>query len=319
MLTTEPTGAVLGATARGIDLARPLSAAPKVVAGIGLLLAIAGAVASPDRGPWDEAARRIWVPLPDWLVVTAVAALSIAILVFLVMARPWRRMRKEYDQDTFYDEPQPIPRWLSVLLLLVSLTQCAVIAGGILWLAQSYSMLVPDLGRLMIGNVMAPTEAEVPAVPASSVTTGLVGTLLLLIGFGSLGVVLWVFFADRLRPKPLAFISRAAPLTAAVEESLDDLRKEPDARTAILRIYGNFERALAAVSLPRRPWQTPIEFMRTALAKLALPAKAVARLTALFELARFSAHAITSAQRDIALQSLIEIRETLDRGKEAER
>jgi hypothetical protein len=197
------------------------------------------------------------------------------------------------------------------LLLLVSLIQCAVIVGGILWLAQSYGFQIPDLGRFFVANFLTPSDGQAPAVATSSVTTGLVGTLLLLFGFGSLGVVLWVFFADRLRPQPIVFMSRR-PLTAAVEESLDDLRREPDARTAILRIYGNFERALAAASLPRRPWQTPIEFMRTALAKLPLPAQAIARLTALFELARFSGHAITATQRDTAWQSLIEIRDTLD-------
>jgi hypothetical protein len=287
--------------------------APKVVAGIGLLLAIAGALASPDGAPWDEAARRIWVPLPDWLVTTALSALSIAILVFLVMARPWRRMRKVDDEDTSSDEPEPIPRWLSALLLLVSLAQFAVVVGGILWLAQSHSAFVTDLGRLLLGSFMAPSDGEVPAVATSSVTTGLIATLLLLAGFGSLAVVLWAFFGDRLYPQPLALMFRPGPLTAAVEESLDDLRREPDARTAILRIYGNFERALAAASLPRRPWQTPIEFMRAALGKLPLPAQAVARLTTLFALARFSRHAITAAQRDIAWQSLIEIRDTLDR------
>jgi hypothetical protein len=294
------------------DKPAPVRLAPKVVVGIGFLLMIAGALASPDGGPWDEVARRVWVPLPDWLVTSAVAALAIAILGFLVMARPWRRMRRDDEEDTTHDDPEPLPRWLSALLLLLSLIQCAVIVGGILWLAQSYSLVIPDIGRFFIDNFLTPSDGEMPAVATSAVTTGLIGTLLLLLGFGSLGVVLWVFFADRLRPEPLALMSRRVPLTAAVEESLDDLRREPDARTAILRIYGNFERALAAVSLPRRPWQTPIEFMRTTLGKLPLPAQAIARLTTLFELARFSGHAITAAQRDIAWQSLIEIRDTLD-------
>lgn len=297
----------------GPDKPAPVWLAPKVVAGIGLLLAIAGALAPSDGGRWDEVGRRIWVPLPEWLVATAVTALAIAILVFLVMARPWRRVRKFDEEDTFDDEPQPIPRWLSALLLLVSLIQIAVIVGGILWLAQAYSLVIPDLGRLFVSTFLTPSDGEVPAVATSVVTTGLVGTLLLLIGFGSLGVVLWAFFADRLRPQPIAFVSARVPLTAAVEESLDELRREPDARSAILRIYGNFERALAAASLPRRPWQTPIEFMRAALAKLPVPAQATRRLTALFELARFSGHPITAAQRDIALQSLIDIRDTLDR------
>src|SRR5688500_4855873 len=99
--------------------------APKVVAFTGLLLALAAALASPEGRSWDEAAKRVWVPLPDWLVTTVVASLAISILAFLVMARPWRRMRQAEPEDTGEDEPEPLPRWLSALLLLLSLIQCA--------------------------------------------------------------------------------------------------------------------------------------------------------------------------------------------------
>ena len=41
------------------------------------------------------------------------------------------------------------------------------------------------------------------------------------------------------------------PLVEAVDESLEDLRAEPDARRAIIRCYARFERAAAAAGLQR--------------------------------------------------------------------
>lgn len=56
--------------------------------------------------------------------------------------------------------------------------------------------------------------------------------------------------------------------------------------------------------------------MRTVLGKLPLPADTVARLTSLFEIARFSQHPVGPAERENAWRSLAEIRAALDRGKE---
>ena len=106
---------------------------------------------------------------------------------------------------------------------------------------------------------------------------------------------------------------RLGRLAAAVEDSLEDLRREPDARAAIMKIYRNFERVLAAAALPRRPWQTPVEFMAAVLGKAPLPPDPIRRLTGLFELARFSRHPVGAAERESAWRSLIEIRAALER------
>jgi hypothetical protein len=97
-----------------------------------------------------------------------------------------------------------------------------------------------------------------------------------------------------------------------VEESLDDLHLEGDARRAIVRCYARFERAAAAAGLPRRPWLTPGEFMREALARLPLPRAAVPTLTGLFELARFSDRPLGARERDRAVDALTEIRRAMD-------
>jgi len=58
---------------------------------------------------------------------------------------------------------------------------------------------------------------------------------------------------------------RPSRLSEAVQDGLDDLANEPDARTAIIRCYRRFERVAARASVPRAPWQTPEEFMRETL------------------------------------------------------
>jgi hypothetical protein len=89
---------------------------------------------------------------------------------------------------------------------------------------------------------------------------------------------------------------------------VEDLRSEPDARRAIVRCYARFERAVADSGVERKPWSTPMEFMREALRRLPLPRTAVPTLTGLFELARFSHHPLGPSERDQALEALDEIK-----------
>jgi hypothetical protein len=102
-----------------------------------------------------------------------------------------------------------------------------------------------------------------------------------------------------------------AGLDKAAAESLDDLLRETDPRNAIIKCYGRFEAVLAAAQVPRTPWQTATEFMRSVLKRCPLPHLAVWELTRLFELARFSEHRLGTRERDIALGALASIRQAL--------
>ena len=63
---------------------------------------------------------------------------------------------------------------------------------------------------------------------------------------------------------------RRAPevLAAALDESLDDLRADPDLRRAIIAAYARMETALAAAGLPRHPAEAPLEYVERALLTL---------------------------------------------------
>ncbi len=104
----------------------------------------------------------------------------------------------------------------------------------------------------------------------------------------------------------------ACEIAAAAAETIDDLtRPGGDAREAIIRCYARFERSLALAETKRAPWQTPMEFMRTALGALPLAPADVASLTRLFEIARFSRHPLGEDERDRAWDALVSIRKSL--------
>jgi hypothetical protein len=295
------------------DRALQFRLGPSLIAGFGLSLALAGVLASPEGTPIERVATRVFLSLPDWLIVTAGAGFWIAGLVLVaVVLAAGRRQRQSEDEYDLSRQPQKTSPLVVVLLVLLALAPGAIMGGVLVWLALSDVSVVPGPGGITLGDPGAYGPDEPPIVPASPLTTGLIGALALLAGLGSLGFALWLGLAGRLLPPPGAAEDQPARLAQAVEESLDDLRREPDARAAILKIYRHFERALAGAAVPRRPWQTPTEFMRAVLSRLPLPPSAVRSLTGLFEIARFSRHPVGEAERDSAWRSLTEIRATLD-------
>jgi Domain of unknown function (DUF4129) len=114
---------------------------------------------------------------------------------------------------------------------------------------------------------------------------------------------------NRLAPRT----RRPAPevLAAALDESLDDLRADPDLRRAIVAAYARMETALAAAGVPRHHAETPLEYVERALLTLDTSASAVRRLTDLFEWARFSHHEPEPSMRDEAVDALIAVRDEL--------
>ena len=169
------------------------------------------------------------------------------------------------------------------------------------------AILALGAGAGSAGGTRARRRAAAESAPA--LVTWSFAVLAVFAGLGALGLALWVSLGARLaRPDDDDGGPAASPLEAAVDDSVEDLRAEPDARRAIVRCYARFERAAAASGVERKPWSTPMEFMREALRRLPLPRTAVPTLTGLFELARFSHHPLGPSERDRALAALDEIR-----------
>jgi uncharacterized protein DUF4129 len=96
-----------------------------------------------------------------------------------------------------------------------------------------------------------------------------------------------------------------------LEETLDDLIREPDPRKAVIAAYGKMERTLAARGLPRDEHEAPGEYLERILDAVGASGHAVRRITKLFERARFSEHDIDQAMKDDAIESLTGLRAEL--------
>jgi hypothetical protein len=106
-------------------------------------------------------------------------------------------------------------------------------------------------------------------------------------------------------------LRREQLVSLALDESLEDLRNDPDLRRAIIAAYARMEGVLAGVGLPRHPSEAPFEYMERALASLETSAAAAERLTALFEWAKFSQHEPGPEMRDDAIAALVAVRDEL--------
>jgi hypothetical protein len=141
--------------------------------------------------------------------------------------------------------------------------------------------------------------------------------VLLLVGAG---VGTWVAFreAGRRRKRRArgtsdeAFVGELATL---LDDTLDDLRAEPDPRRAVIAAYARTERALGGYGFPRRPFEAPLEYLDRIAAPLherqPSARRLVFELTHLFERAKFSSHAIDAEMKDDAIRTLAALRDEL--------
>jgi len=113
-------------------------------------------------------------------------------------------------------------------------------------------------------------------------------------------------------PTPLADqASVGEELAASMTDAIDDLEAEPDPRRAVIAAYARMESVLARRGLRRRLSETPLEYLQRVLLGLTGRKDAVARLTSLFERAKFSRDEIDGAMKQDAIGALRELRDDL--------
>jgi hypothetical protein len=122
-----------------------------------------------------------------------------------------------------------------------------------------------------------------------------------------------VFLRVRPTPPPKPGGTLEEDLADAVDTTIEDLRRERDARRAVIAAYANMERVLASHGLERRRAETPLEYLARILRGLEVREHAVRSLTQLFEYAKFSAHEIDAAMKEQAIGALEKIRDDLRR------
>jgi hypothetical protein len=127
----------------------------------------------------------------------------------------------------------------------------------------------------------------------------------------AIGVAAAAFVVVRRREPARPRRAAAEALLLALEQTLDDLRAEPDPRRAVIAAYAQMEHALARAGLPREPSEAPREYLDRVLPGVGAGAASVERLTALFERAKFSPHAIDGAMKEEAIAALESLRDEL--------
>ena len=277
--------------------------------GVGLLLALAATV-GPLPPASGEPGASVTVRLPDAVRTVVVALLALSAILLLAMQRPRRPAEDDPLSSRAY---QQRPVWAAVLSLLPILMLVAA-AWYLVWnraagedahpIERAFTAIAGFLDFLARSR-KAPTS-----VPFFDLT---IAALVLVVAVAIFALMVLLTLAERLETWwGGRATGAAAPPLADRFGDRDDLRAEPDPRMAVIRAYGRFEHALANARLPRAPWQTPAEFMRTTLARLPVPVLPVERLTALFEIARFSDRPLGADARTAACDCLDEITTALE-------
>ena len=168
-------------------------------------------------------------------------------------------------------------------------------------------------GETTVTPPTSPDPAETVYEPQFTwVPAFVVGALVLI------GVVAWLLAARRRRGPVGRDETVARELAAALDDSLDALRAEPDPRRAVIAAYARLERVLAAHQLERLESETPNEYLSRILDDLEVERRSVRRLTDLFTEAKFSQHAVNAEMKEEAIEALTTVRDELRARRDAE-
>jgi Domain of unknown function (DUF4129) len=270
---------------------QPARVALLALAAAGLLaLVAAGAARGPLRGgggrpvfPADLVASLLAL-----LLVAAVASLLLAVVVLA----PDQRLRT----------PRSHRRSLLAALLPLALVLGLWLFGEPLGLLDRFRP-----GGATTSTLPALDAADPPVQPADP------GPLPLLVAGAAVvamaAIVAAGLLADRRRRGPPRTATER--LVELLDDTLDDLERDPDPRRAVIAAWARMERGLAAAGLPRRPAEAPFEYVARVLAASPVRPDHVHRLTGLFERAKFSHHTIDQAMRGQALAALQAVRSDL--------
>jgi hypothetical protein len=274
-------------------------AALLALAATGLLALVAIGAA---RGPLGSGAGRPAFPsdlvatLVLLLLVAAIATLVLAVLVLAPDQRllPPRRRRRNGI--------------LAVLLPLALLLAVWLFREPIRLLGERMRE-GPPFSTLPVLEAPEPSVTPAPPGPLPLLVAGLVVVAMAAIVAAGL-------LADRRRRVPPR--TPAERLVELLDDTLDDIERDPDPRRAVIAAWARMERGLAAAGLPRTPAEAPFEYVARVLSASEVRPDSVHRLTDLFERAKFSRHTIDHAMRQDAVAALRAVRSDLAAAVRAE-
>jgi hypothetical protein len=280
---------------------RPLKAAALALGIVGLLILVAMAARGSHPGTDGEVATRA-VPnsvQDGFVTLLALAYLAgiVAIVVLFFRRRPWHAPEDSH--------------WLRNFVTVLVFCALATLIGTFAIKHRND----PNAQRTQPVSGQPSTTTQrgavrsVPARPAEfqwPIAVGVAG--LVLLG----GIWLYVLRRRELAPGERDG-SLEADIVATLETTIEDLRRERDARKAVIAAYASMERTLTLHGLARHRAETPTEYLVRILRSLDVRESAVRSLTELFEYAKFSPHEIDAAMKEQAIDALLAVRDDLQR------
>ena len=265
---------------------------------LGLLLTVALAARSGHpNGNGKAVERSIPHAVEDSLVTLTAVAYVLVLVIGVIVAFRYRG-----------DWREPESHWLRNTIVIMAFL-IALTAG---YSAIARRPPTPPPERMKIAHeVRIPNQSPRAKIPPRHahfdwpLALSVVGLVLVSGAF--------IYLRLRRRPQLELASSVEEDLARAVDTTIDDLRRERDARRAVIAAYANMERVLASHQMMRRPAETPLEYLARILGELEVRESAVRRLTQLFEYAKFSRHEIDSAMKEEAIAALEDVRDDLRR------
>lgn len=250
---------------------------------------------------------RAQINAPPWALALVAAGALIALLGVLA-AVDWPLLRRT-KRDRALRKVFRIPRRARIVALLIPTLLGALLVAAAIEGSRARTPLRP-------GEFVVPRSGRVPASGQASSyipPNWLVPAVVAVVLGGGGAILLAMAYRGRLGegPEPAPPWQVDAVLGRAVEASLEDLRSDPDPRSAVIAAYRRMETTLGDVGLPRRAWEAPREYSGRAYTYLELSAGPLRTLTALFERARFSVGRVDEPLREQAIGALVALREEL--------
>jgi hypothetical protein len=242
------------------------------------------------------------------LTALAAALLVAAVTLFAFLTR-WMSVRHRDPEDAAQPARFHLSGWdrvaLALLpLLLVGLVTLAVVEAGRSHRTPAPAIGVPRLAQPRRGAL--PTARDASPDRTGWVVAGAAAATVLLISSA-----VFTLRGRKGRSGPPAGDESAAQVQLALGHGLADLETERDPRRAVIMAYSTMESALSRVGHRRRSSEAPREYLSRVLRELQVSGASAARLTRLFELARFSRRAMGERAREEAIASLRLIRDEL--------
>jgi NADH:ubiquinone oxidoreductase subunit 5 (subunit L)/multisubunit Na+/H+ antiporter MnhA subunit len=280
---------------------RELKAGVVGVGLLGLLLVIAlAARGSHPGGDGEVTPRPVPASVQDSFVTLLAIAYVIAIAIVIVLFF-WGRQRWHEPEESHW-----LRNYVTIMVVMAIATGLGYFA-----ITHGWGKGKQDQTTATTQGQQQPTQRAgqrtVPARQAHFVWPVALGV----VGLVVLGGVVVYLRRRRETFGPRSEATLEEDLARAVEVTIDDLRREGDARRAVVAAYAQMEAVLADHGLARRRADAPLEYLSRILRELEVRESAVRSLTVLFEYAKFSPHEIDASMKEQAIEALIAVRDDL--------